>query len=251
MSKVYKSGQVSIGDPKPIMNAFKDIIKAAYDESEKVELEENQAENEAAASNIIEDAKEMYLKIIDEANSEARSIVEAAEAEAQKLMSAAKEDGYREGFEAGYLESKNEAQAIINEAADIREFLDSRKCDIYKEAEEQILQLVLDISRKVIGDELTQNKESILSLIKQALKKCAFKKKLVLKVSPQDNEFILENKDRISMLVEGISDIEIASDLSLATGSCIVETPAGEINSSVDIQISEIEKIFAYILGNE
>lgn len=248
MSKVYKSVQVSIGTPKPIINAFRDVIKVNPNEAA---LEAGSAETEEAADNIIEDAKEMYLRIIEEANSEARTIVKAAEDEAQKLLSAAKEDGYREGFESGYLESRREAQSVVDEAADIREFLDKRKCDIYKEAEEQIIQLVLDLSKKVIGDELAQNKESILSLVNQALQKCAFKKKLVLKVSLQDYQYILENKNRICKLVEGISDIDIVSDLSLAVGSCIIETPSGEINSSVDTQIREIEKIFTYILGNE
>jgi len=114
-----------------------------------------------------------------------------------------------------------------------------------------MVQLVLDIAKKVISDELTQNKEAILSLVKKALQKCAFKKMLVLKVSPLDFDFILENKGRICMMVEGISDIEIVSELSLDQGSCIIETPSGEINSSMDIQIKEIEKIFTYILRNE
>lgn len=251
MSKVYKSGQVNWGTPKPIINAFKDRIRVNSEIDENAGIETKAMDAEIVANNIIEDAKEMYLKIIEEANSEARILLENAQDEAQKLLLTATEDGYRQGYESGYLEGRREAQLVIDEAAGIREFLDKRKCDIYKETEEQLLQLVLDISKKVIGDELTQNKESILSLINQALQKCAFKKKLVLKVSSLDYEFILENKDRICTLVEGISDIEIVSDLSLVAGSCIIETPSGEVNSSIGIQIQEIEKIFTYILGNE
>ncbi|HWR60328.1 MAG TPA: FliH/SctL family protein [Clostridia bacterium] len=248
MSKVYKSEQVSIGTPKPISNAFK---SAARPEAVEAPAETGPVETEEAARNIIEDAKEMYLKIIEEANSEARTIVKSAEEEALKLLVEARENGHKEGYEAGYLNGREEARSVIEEASGIREFLDGRKCDIYREAEEQVLQLVLDISKKVIGDEVTQNKEAILSLVNQALQKCAFKKQLVLRVSSQDYEFILEHKERICTLVEGISDIEIVSDLSLSPGSCIVETPSGEINSSIDIQIREIEKIFTYLLGNE
>jgi len=252
LSKVYKAGNVSIGAPKPIINVFKGMMKAAVtEEKEKADSEVKDIKEEEAANNIIEDAKEMYLKIIEEANSEAKTLSEAAEKEARKLMSDAKENGHREGFEAGYLEGRREAQSVIDEAAELRKFLDNRRDDIYEEAEEQMVQLVLDIAKKVISDELTQNKEAILSLVKKALQKCAFKKMLVLKVSPLDFDFILENKGRICMMVEGISDIEIVSELSLDQGSCIIETPSGEINSSMDIQIKEIEKIFTYILRNE
>jgi len=248
LSKVYKSEQVAIGAPKSIANAFQQAIKQAPEEAP---AETSSEDIEADANHIIEDAKEMYLKIIEEANAEARSIAAAAEDEALKLQAEARESGYKEGYEAGYLESRKEAQSMLEEAAGIRELLDSRKDDIYSEAEEQILQLVLDISKKVIGDEITQNKASILSLVNQALQKCAFKKQLVLRVSSQDYEFINENRERICTLVEGISDIEIVSDLSLSAGSCIVETPSGEVNSSIDVQMREIERIFTYLLGNE
>lgn len=248
MSKVYKSEHVAIGAPKSIVNAFQQVIKQAPEETP---AGINSEGIEAAANNIIEDAKEMYLRIIEEANSEGRTILTDAEDEALRLHAEARESGYKEGYEAGYLESKREAQSMLEEAAGIRELLDNRKDDIYRVAEEEILQLVLDISTKVIGDEITQNKASILSLVNQALQKCAFKKQLVLRVSSQDYEFINENKERICTLVEGISDIEIVSDLSLSAGSCIVETPSGEINSSIDVQIREIQRIFTYLLRNE
>ncbi|MDD4503235.1 MAG: FliH/SctL family protein [Clostridiaceae bacterium] len=251
MSKIYKSNYVSIGIPKPIVNVFKSEVRPKEETEPIMDEKCNSSDPEEDANSIIEDAKQMYLKIIEEANSEAHKIVETAESQAKNLMSASREDGYKEGFETGYLEGKNKAQSIIDEASEIRCFLEVRKEDLFKESEEQILKLVLNIAKKVIGEELTQNKEALLSLVNQALQKCAFKKKLVLRISPENSDFIIENKDRICMMVEGISDIDIVSDLSLSKGSCIIETPSGEINSSMDVQIKEIEKIFAYLLRNE
>ena len=150
-------------------------------------------------------------------------------------------------YECFYLE----AQSIIDEASEIKAFIDKRRESLYKEAEEQIVNLVLSISKKVLGQELSQNRETLLSLVNQALQKCAFKNKLVLKISPLDYDFIKENKYRICKMVEGISDIDIVSDLSLPQGSCIIETPSGEINSSIEVQYNEIKKIFTYLLRNE
>ncbi len=240
-----------MGTPKSIVNIFKSDSKPKTDSNEEVMAESaNQGNAEDAVNSIIEDAKQMYLKIIEEANSEAQSIAAAAAVEAQDLKLTESNNGYREGYDSGYFEGRREAQKIIDEAAELKEFIDNRRENFFREAEEQVLQLILETAKKVIGDELTQNTEAILSLVNQALQKCAFKKKLVLRVSPQDSDFILQNKDRICMMVEGISDIDIVSDLSLTQGSCIIETPSGEINSSVDVQIKEIEKIFNYILRN-
>jgi flagellar assembly protein FliH len=240
-----------MGTPKSIINIFKSDVKPNAEAEEIIEEIGSEDDLIEDANSIIKDAKQMYLKLIEEANSEAQSILETADAEAQNLKSAASEDGYKEGYDSGYVEGRNEAQTVIDEAVELREFLDIRKEEFYKEAEEQVVKLVLELARKVIGDELKQNNEAILSLVNQGLQKCAFKKKLILKISPQDSDFVLKNKDRICMMVEGISDIDIVTDLSLSQGSCIIETPSGEINSGIDVQIAEIEKIFYYLLRNE
>ncbi len=251
MSKVYKSRNISIGIPKHIVHVFRTEVNKA-EECETISNDDNNVvDEEEYANSIVEDAKQMYLKIIEEANEEARRTMEAAEEEARSLLSSSRENGYKEGYESGYLEGKNEAQSIIDEASEIKAFLDRRKENIYKEAEEQIVDLVLSISKKIIGQELSQNRETLLSLVNQALQKCAFKNKLVLKISPLDYDFIKENKYRICKMVEGISDIDIVSDLSLPQGSCIIETPSGEINSSIEVQYNEIKKIFTYLLRNE
>ncbi len=251
LSKIYKSACISIGAPKHILNVFQNEEKPKPGEDAIIEQEPDSLNPEGDADTIIEDAKQMYLKIIEEANFEALKIVDTANDEAQKLMAASKEEGYKEGFENGYLEGKKEAKSIIDEASDIREFLDRRRESLYKEAEENILTIVLNIAEKIIGEEITHNKETLLSIINSALQKCAFKKNLILRLSPEDVDFAIKNKDRICMMVEGLSDIDIVSDLSLAEGSCIVETPSGDINSSVEIQMEEIKKIFAYLLRNE
>lgn len=247
MSRIYKSRNVSIGIPKRIVNVFRNETKKTEEEIIINDDGSNLVYEEEYANSIIEDAKQMYLKIIEEANAEAHKIKETAETEAMNIISASKENGYKEGYESGYFEGKNEAQSIIDEASEIRLFLDERRETLYKETEEQILCLIMEISKKVIGQELSQNKEALLTLINQGLQKCAFKSKLTLKISPFDYDIVKENKYRICKMVEGISDIDIVEDLSLSKGSCIIETPSGEINSSMDVQIEEIEKIFNYI----
>jgi flagellar assembly protein FliH len=250
LSKIYKSSYVNIGSPKPVVNIF-NIDEKHKADTTAITDEESNSISEDDANSIIEDAKEMYIKIIEEANSEAYRIVEAAESEAGKLLATSREQGYKDGLEKGYIDGRSEARSVIDEAIEIREYLNERKESLYKETEGKLLSIVISIAKKVIGEELTQNKEAILSLINQALQKCAFKKNLVLKISPEDSDFIIENKTRIIKLVEGISDIDIVSDLSLTKGSCIIETPSGEINSSIDVQINEIEKVFNYLYKNE
>lgn len=239
---------MKIGIPKHIKSNTPVIRKIEepkhIDVSQIKDLEEESA-------NIIEDAKKMYLRIIEEANLEAQKILETANREREEIHLNSAKKGNAEGYASGQAKGLNQAEAIIQQAAELKLKLDERSKSIYKEAEIEIMEMVLDIARKVIGEELTQNPDILVSLIKKALDKCAFKEKLSIRVSEHDYDYVNENKDRIVILTEGINDLEILCDKALKMGSCIVETQAGEINSGITVQLNEIEKAFEYLMRNE
>lgn len=239
---------MKIGTPKHIKSSTPVIRKIEVPKP----LDASQIEDlEEEATNIIDDAKKMYLRIIEEANLEAQKILETANQEREEIHLNSAEQGNAEGYATGLAQGLNQAEAIIQQAAELKLQLDERNKRIYKEAEIEIMEMVLDIARKVIGEELTQNPDVLISLIKKALEKCAFKEKLAIRVSEQDYDYVLDNKDRIVILTEGINDLEILCDKALKKGSCIVETQAGEINSGITVQLNEIEKAFEYLMRNE
>ncbi|MGB7604247.1 MAG: FliH/SctL family protein [Lutisporaceae bacterium] len=248
MSRIFKSNYIKIGTPKAIRSNVPIDVKHELAITSEVALEINAEEQ---ANNIIEDAKELYLKIIEEANFEAKRIIDNAQEEKEMLQATAGDNGYKDGFNTGYTEGVNQGHEIIMKAEELKQQLDDRNVSIYKEAENEIMELVIDISKKVIMQELTQNKEVMMSLIKQSINKCTFKDKLTIRVSEDDFNYVNSNKERIIMLTEGINDLEIYCDKALTKGSCIVETPSGEINAGIDVQMKEIIKAFEYLIRNE
>lgn len=239
---------MKVGTPKHIKSntpIIKKIIEPKPSDVSKIE------DLEQEATNIIDDAKKMYLRIIEEANLEAQRILETACQEREVIHLNSAEQGNAEGYASGLEEGLYKAEAIIQQAAELKLQLDERNKTIYKDAEIEIIEMVLDISRKVIGEELTQSPDVLFSLIRKALDKCTFKEKLSIRVSEQDYDYVNDNKDRIVMLTEGINDLEILCDKALLKGSCIVETQAGEINSGITVQLNEIEKAFEYLMRNE
>lgn len=248
LSRIFKSNYVKIGTPKHIKSNTPPVEKPVEEKT----IEVHQATSlEEKANSIIEDAKQMYLRIIDEANYEAQRILEEAQNEREAIHVMASEQGYQEGYHAGYAEGLSNADAIIEQATELKQQLDDRAERMYREAESEFMSMVLDITRKVIGEELTQNPDVSLSLIKQALAKCAFKSKLTIRVSDEDFDYVNANKDKIIMLTEGINDLEVLCDKALSKGSCIVETTSGEINAGIDVQMNEIQKAFEYMMRNE
>lgn len=251
MSKIFKSNNIQIGTPKPIKNTITTIVKKKSGEDIEQDSESIIAESENKANSIIEDAKIMYLKIIEEANYEAKTIIDKAHVDKEEIYNNASQSGYEEGYNKGYKKSVNDTKEALRNASEIIDGLEKRKSEIYNNSEEEILNLVLDVSKKVIGDEIKQNKEAILSVITQGIEKCSFRSELKIRVSPEEYTYAVENKDKILRLIEGLSNIEIVSDVSLRNGGCVIETPSGDVNSSTYVQFRQIEKAFQQILLNK
>lgn len=252
MSKVYKSDYINLGSPKavvcnviPINNykkeEYKDI-KEQKDELQEIKLE---------AEFIIAQAKKTSENLIAEAKKEAEQIILLCQNQSEQLRIEEKKRGYQEGYQEGYSEGRKNAKDMIDEAIQIKDYLDNRKIQILNEIEHDVVRLVLGISKKVIGDELIQNKDGIFSIIKQALKKCNYKKNIIIRVCDNDFEYVDKNIDLLKSTVEGLSEVQIIKDESLKKGSCIVESSGGEINSSIEAQMKELEKMFLFMARNE
>ncbi len=270
MSRIYKSNNIKINEPRKLENIFpanfkhipKPIIKNkemqsdsddslgidSFDENVQTDedlIEPSEAETEA--ERIIEEAKDLYKNIVSEANKEASEMRESAYAEVDNLNKKA----YQEGYDKGLREAEKKIGELVDEAQSIRDFLDNRRTKQMREIESSVINLIIDIGRKVIGQELDQTPEAILSIVKNALSKGSFIEKATLRVSEEDYEIVNENKIMILRSVEGLSELTVVSDIALVKGSCIIDTPSGEINACVDVQLKELEKIFDFVLKRE
>lgn len=248
MFKIYKAEKVNLGEPKPIKHANIKLISSMGD---KRELKKEDKSRNEMADDIIEQAKLLYADIINEANNEAIKLIEVANKDIEKKKKEEFNRAYKEGLESGYKDGKEKANSIIEQAITIKDFLEKRKEEIFKESEKEIIHLVIDSVKKLVGQELSLNNEIIISLIKKALEKSTYKNSISIRVSTEDYIYVLNNKDLIKSLVEGVSDIDIIEDKFLKKGDCILDTPGGQINTSIQLQIKELEAAFIYALGNE
>ena len=258
MSKIYKSNNIKINEPRKLENVFPahlpNVDKSDIDEPIDTILENYESENskedsseEIEVSKIIEEAKQLYKNIISEANRESLEMTTHAIEEADELNRRA----YDEGYDKGINDARYRIGSLIEEAQKIRDYLDIRRENQGKEIEASTVNLIIDISKKVIGCELEQNENAVLSLVKNALTKNSYTKKASLRVAQEDFEIVLANRITILRTVEGLNDLEVLEDISLPRGSCILDTPSGEINASIEIQIKELEKIFDFVLKND
>ncbi len=253
MSKgIYKNYQVNVGNPfqvkSPVgLNPYTvQHVKLPKEEPENILEEEVYTEkpNVKEIEELLAEAKEEAEMIIKEAHLEAARYIDQISADIEKTRETKYKEAYDKGYNEGLKKAEEQYQNILQEANNIKEtaLLDYEQEMANLEAD--AIRLILEISRKVIAEEVKTNKNLILSMAAQAFKKCALKDEIVLKVSSEDFEYVHENKEELLASSEGIGELEIKRDSALKSGACIVETPFGSLDASIDTKFNLIQEEF-------
>lgn len=251
-NRIFKNNQVNMGLPFQIRPVFNINTIRHVDPLESVgeKKEENTAsepENRESCEEIIAKAREEVEFIIKEARYEAVKIVDQAQKEAQMDSLKANEEAKQKGYEEGIHQARQQYEDILNEAEFIREHAKADYQEVLAGIESDVINTVLEVAKKVIGVELSFNKEDVLYLVKQAFEKCGNKEHVVLKVSPEDYDYLVDNRDKLLSMIDSVGELEIRKDVSLKEGGCIIETPYGSIDAGVQTKFKKIEEAFRQI----
>lgn len=251
--KIFKSDQVSIGVPVQIKVPYSfqttgriDVlsIDSKNDMEDESDKEQMVISKRSSVEEIVERAKEEAETIKKVAEIEAEKILEEAVVKAETIMVSIEEEAKNKGFEKGYSEAKSQYEDLLQEADYINERAKVEYKEMMERIEKDAVNVILDIARNVIGSELSINKESMLELVKQGFEKCSKKENVVVKVSSTDYDFMVDNKDRLLSMAEGIGKLDIVKDPSLKLGACIIETAYGSVDSGIDTKLKLIEEAF-------
>lgn len=246
---------MNIGETKEI-HVYREIIPM---NSEIEEVEDKHEEKEIGFEVLYEEkrrAMELQLELqiegqLAEAKRQAAEIVQKAQQEAIETLERAKNEGYLEGKELGFTEGKLSADGLIQEALQIKEYVQQREMDLLKEVEKDVNALILQIVENILNMKVEDCEDVIMGLVKLGLDKCTYTDNLSIRVSPEDYGYVIASKNKILCLAENISDLEIKQDASLKKGSCIIDTISGSVDSSIETQMQHMKDIFLELLESE
>lgn len=214
-----------------------EIIKNAKDAAfEEVKRKTDEA------SVIKSDAQAQADEIIANAKSEAEKIIQDARLEEQKIKNDAKQDGFKQGHDDGYSAGESEIERLVERLRKMVEALMLRREEILKETEQQIVELVILMTRKVVKIISETQKTAIMSNVLAALKKVKSRGNVILHVNLEDLKLASANADEFIKRVENIQGITVVEDSTVEKGGCVVETDFGAIDARISSQLSELEE---------
>ncbi len=263
MSKLVKSSQLTIDNKKYILSTdffvasnkvhhpIDDDVQGESEESHEVRKRKLEDELQKMKEDMLEVIKVESDKKSSTAKEEFDSIIKEAYDQADAVKEASKNEGYEIGFNEGLNNGYSEVESTINEVLEMKNKYYQKYEQIKNDSQKEITEIILSTVEKILNKRIEEDYELVKGLVEKALVKCAFTANLVLRVAADDYDGAISLKRYILSLTEGVEDIEIRQDAALAPGSCIIDTDAGSVDSSIWTQFEIVKSKFEELLRNE
>lgn len=218
------------------------VIKEAAFESSDGFVEGLHARVIETADIPIEGFMEDPEQILNEAKSEAARILETAREQAEKDCSIAIEEARQKGYEEGHKKAMTEGDALKKELRAKAEQMDRDFARALQDLEPEFAEIVAILIQKITGVYIQDKKDIIIHLLHKAMIHADNSKEFHIKVSGDDYETVLSDRENLLELISKGSTLEIGIDKSLEKNQCLIETDTGIIDCSLDVQLESLKQ---------
>lgn len=172
-------------------------------------------------------------------------------AEVNRLKAEA-ERSAQEAFQRGKAEGERLARQAVNrqletEVGTLRQLMHEMKAvgpQVRRQTEEQLVRLSISVARRILHRELTIDSEALQGLIKAAFERLEGRTIERIRTDPQSAETIRLVMNRLGMP----ATVRVIADPTLSRGSLLIDFPNGELDASIETQLTEIERGFVDIV---
>lgn len=185
-------------------------------------------------------AMEQAQQIVSEANASAAGIKDEAYREAEIL----KEMARKEGFEKGYREGSDKAQAELDVEQQRLNQLEQERRETYdrmlRQMEPELLDTILTVFDKVFRMQFGGKRELLLHLVTNAMRGIRETKQYKIRVCEEELAAVREEKDQLTRMVGADVLIDIVADPDLHVGQCVIDTDSGLYDCSLDVELDAL-----------
>lgn len=175
-------------------------------------------------------------EMLDDVKREIDLFREKAKREAAELRAAEEQKGFKEGLDKW-------AKQIAS--------LEKSQKDLRDDMRKQIVELVIQCGKKILGRELELSQDAIVDIVSQALRPVATHKHATIYVCKEDAEALEANKKQLHTVLEGTETLAIGVRSDIERGGCVIETEAGIINAKIDVLWESLELALLGLLKND
>ena len=169
-----------------------------------------------------------------------RNLISRAKEEAAAIKEAAAKEGYQEGLQT--------AQEDLERVKESLSAFFNAKQEIYDNIAPDILEISLDIAKKIIKKESIESPDVILNNIKDIMKGLSKEEaKITLRVNPSQAAMLKNDVPEVADSLGLEAKIIIVADETITEGGCLVTTTNGVIDATIESQLAIISEVLKEI----
>ncbi len=144
--------------------------------------------------------------------------------------------GERDGLELGQKRLETIIQSVRNLFCEI----ERQRKEIYEAYEKEMVQLALSIGKKILHQEMEGRERLIAVTLKEAFQQVVDRSRVILHLHPMDYQYLLDHPEEAPGILTELETIKLVKDPAISRGGCLLETPFGEIDATLEAQFDEI-----------
>lgn len=185
-----------------------------------------------------EQAEEMGQRVLQSAKNEREKIMAQAQADAGRLREEARQAGYQEALD----QTKQQIQGRLAELDRLMEQLQRDQDQFLRQYQEGLSALSLEIAQKVLDEAVINDASLMRPLVQKAVASVKNAEWISVEVSARLPGLVEELKT----LLTGRPDLPRldVTAAELPPGGCVVHTPEGMVDASVDTQLGNLAALF-------
>ncbi|MDL2220235.1 hypothetical protein LJC55_01060 [Eubacteriales bacterium OttesenSCG-928-N14] len=210
------------------------VSPVAEDDIETVEAQEVEPEElspEEIAEQIVAMAEQRAQVILDEANRTAEGIIADA-------------------YDTGYSEGMSQANAVLQQQSEeqLQEFqsavddIESFKAQVLSELEDNVLELALEVAKKIIHIELERDSTLFIGMVRQAIQRLRQEGKFTVKVNSQQFADCFSDGGKAFAQTIDSAPFTVVPDPGISPFGVVLEAQKGVVDAGADTQLKMVSR---------
>ncbi len=179
-----------------------------------------------------------------------KDALDRVQIKAQEIREQAYQEGFKKGQEEGYKKGEDDAKAnfepFLETLQDSINQLGTFRQQMYSKVEREMVEMVVDLAKKVIQHELSLSEDRVQKMIQLATHSVMGREFMNLRVHPQDKTYAEAYRPELHEMFGEIKNIRIEADPSIRRGDCVIETNFGTVDARLEKINEQIDKILDF-----
>jgi len=174
--------------------------------------------------------------VLQQARSEAARIIAQAEENAALMLQVAEDKAAHESGTKVEAEVSQQVAEIRSQLSATIQQISGLSNEITARAEADLIELALQIARKIVRREVTVDRDVALTLVKVSLGKLHDRSVAAVHLNPEDFTYVQAHREKLGFR----GGLEIIEDPLVGIGGCLIHTETGDIDARIGSQFDEI-----------